>query len=96
MKKNLFLLSFLSVVLSLVSASCAKQQAELSGDNLPQKITKSISLTSELKRLITEHNRTEKQCPLREPDLLIVLTGGQMAYTRKDGVKVIPLACLKD
>ncbi len=51
---------------------------------------------SELKRLITEHNRTEKQCPLREPDLLIVLTGGQMAYTRKDGVKVIPLACLKD
>ena len=51
---------------------------------------------SELKRLITEHNRTEKQCPLREPDLLIVLTGGQMAYTRNDGVKVIPLACLKD
>lgn len=39
MNKNLFLLSFLSVVLSLVSASCTKQQTELSGDNLPQKIT---------------------------------------------------------
>ncbi len=50
----------------------------------------------ELKRLIQEHNKTEKQVPLREPDLLIVLTGGQMAYTRPDGVKVIPLACLKD
>ncbi len=50
----------------------------------------------ELKRLIQEHNKTEKQVPLREPDLLIVLTGGQMAYTRSDGVKVIPLACLKD
>ena len=50
----------------------------------------------ELKRLIQEHNKTEKQVPIREPDLLIVMTGGTMAYTRPDGVKVIPLACLKD
>lgn len=50
----------------------------------------------ELKRLIQEHNETEKQVPLREPDLLIVMTGGHMAYTRPDGVKVIPLGCLKD
>lgn len=50
----------------------------------------------ELKRLIQEHNKTEKQVSLREPDLLIVMTGGSMAYTRPDGVKVIPLACLKD
>lgn len=50
----------------------------------------------EIKRLIQEVNKTEKQVPLREPDLLIILTGGSMAYTRPDGVKVIPLACLKD
>ena len=50
----------------------------------------------EIKRLIQEYNKTEKQVPLREPDLLIVLTGGNMAYTRTDGVKVIPLACLRD
>lgn len=50
----------------------------------------------EFKRLIQEHNKTEKQVPIREPDLLIVMTGGRMAYTRSDGVKVIPLACLKD
>lgn len=50
----------------------------------------------EIKRLIREHNAVEKQVPIREPDLLIILTGGQMAYTRPDGVKVIPLACLKD
>ena len=36
----------------------------------------------ELKRLIQEHNKTEKQVPIREPDLLIVMTGGTMAYTR--------------
>ncbi len=50
----------------------------------------------EIKRLIREHNEAEKQGAIREPDLLVVLTGGHMAYTRMDGVKVIPLACLKD
>lgn len=50
----------------------------------------------ELRRLIREFNKTEKQVPLREPDLMIILTGGQIAYTRPDGVKIIPLACLKD
>lgn len=50
----------------------------------------------EVKRLIQEHNKGEEQVPLREPDLLIILTGGSMAYTRPDGVKVVPLACLKD
>lgn len=50
----------------------------------------------ELKRLIREHNQGEVQVPIREPDLLIILTGGQMAYTRPDGVKIIPLGCLKD
>lgn len=50
----------------------------------------------EIKRIVQEHNKTEKQVPLREPDLLIILTGGSVAYTRPNGVKVIPLACLKD
>lgn len=50
----------------------------------------------QLRDLIREKNKTEHQMPLREPDLLIVMTGGEMAYTREDGVKVIPLATLKD
>lgn len=50
----------------------------------------------EIKQLVQEHNNTEKQIKLREPDLMLVITGGEMAYTRPDGVKVIPLACLKD
>lgn len=49
-----------------------------------------------LKRLIEEHNAKERQAPIREPNLLLVITGGQTAYTRPDGVKVIPLSCLKD
>ncbi|MDE6542481.1 MAG: DUF4143 domain-containing protein [Muribaculaceae bacterium] len=48
-----------------------------------------------IKHLIREKNQTEKQMPIREPDLMIILTGGKMAYTRNDGVKIIPLATLK-
>lgn len=50
----------------------------------------------ELRRLIGEKNEKEKQIRMRLPDLLVVLTGGEMAYTREDGVKVIPIGCLKD
>lgn len=48
-----------------------------------------------LHELIAEHNKTEKQMPIREPDLKIILTGGLYGYTRKDGIHVIPLACLR-
>ena len=49
-----------------------------------------------LRNLIREHNASEPQALIREPDLMMVLTGGKMAYRREDGVCVIPLACLKD
>ena len=50
----------------------------------------------ELNQLIKEHNQNERQMPIREPDLLVILTGGKMAYTRPDGVKIVPLGSLKD
>ena len=49
-----------------------------------------------LQELIREHNRTERQMPIREPDLLIVLTGGVYGYRRTDGVYIIPIGCLRD
>lgn len=49
-----------------------------------------------IERLIIEHNKTEKQNPLRVPDLKIVLTGTQYGYRRDDNVLVIPIGCLKD
>lgn len=58
-------------------------------------IEKGAAHLCELHSLICEHNKNENQMPIREPDLKIVLTGGSMAYTRTDGVHVIPLACLK-
>ena len=50
----------------------------------------------ELSNLIKARNAVDSQVQLRLPDLMIVLTGGNMAYTRPDGVKVIPVGCLKD
>jgi len=49
-----------------------------------------------LKNLIIEYNKNTKTAKLREPDLLIVITGGELAYSRNDGVKIIPIGCLKD
>ena len=50
----------------------------------------------EIRSLIEKSNEQAKQPKLRTPDLLIVLTGGEMAYTRHDGVKIIPIGCLKN
>lgn len=41
-----------------------------------------------LEKLIEENNMTQ-------PEFLAVITGGQLAYTREDNVKVIPIGCLK-
>ena len=47
-------------------------------------------------RLIEEKNSNINSGYLHLPDLLIILTGGEISYTREDGVKVIPLGCLRD
>jgi predicted AAA+ superfamily ATPase len=36
---------------------------------------------------------TDKMC---EPSFLLILTGGQYAFRRKDGVLVVPIGCLKN
>ena len=50
----------------------------------------------QLKKLIQQNNEKENQVSLREPDLLMVITGGEMSYTRNDGVKIIPIGLLRD
>lgn len=48
----------------------------------------------ELKHLIQNHNEKNATQKIREPDVLMVVTGGEFAYRRKDGVFVVPLGCL--
>lgn len=51
---------------------------------------------NEIERLIKKYNKTEKQCPMRLPNLKIIITGTEFGYKRDDGVLVIPIGCLKD
>ena len=60
-----------------------------------QDIEKAAAHLIKLKTLIKKAN-SEKKVNLTEPDLLIILTGGEFAYTRKDGVKIIPIGTLKN
>ena len=59
-------------------------------------IEEGASHLNEIERLIAEYNSSEKQVPLRLPDLKIVLTGTPFGYKREDGVFVIPIGCLKN
>ncbi|MBQ6443929.1 MAG: ATP-binding protein [Methanosphaera sp.] len=45
--------------------------------------------------LIKINRLIENNDKLDNPSFLAVLTGGKYAYTRKDGVKVIPIGCLR-
>ena len=51
---------------------------------------------NQIENLIKIYNETEKQCPMRLPDLKLIITGTQYGYKREDGVYVIPIGCLKD
>ena len=79
------------VVLHLSDGRCALIECKL-GSN---EIEEGAKHLLQLKELIIEHNRTEKQNPIREPDLLMILTGDKFATRRADGVHVVPIGCLR-
>ncbi len=51
---------------------------------------------NKIEELIKTYNQKEEQCPLREPDLKLIITATQYGYRREDGVFIIPIGCLKD
>ena len=58
-------------------------------------IEEGVAHLLEIRDLIRQYNQKEKQCPLTEPDLLMVITGGPMGYTREDGIHIVPVSALK-
>ena len=48
-----------------------------------------------LDKLIKEKIK-QNQTKIPEPSFLAIINGGKFAYTREDGIKVIPIGCLKD
>ncbi len=79
-------------VLHLDDGRYALIEFKLGGDE----IDKGAEHLLEIRDLVRKYNERENQITMEEPSLLMVITGGPIAYTRPDGVKVIPLACLKD
>ena len=55
-----------------------------------KQIDEGASHLLEINRLIEKKNDK-----IRKPKFLAIITGGNVAYTRKDGVKVIPIGCLR-
>ena len=51
---------------------------------------------NQIEKLIKEYNEKEKQCPMRLPDLKLIITGTQYGYKREDGVYIVPIGCLKN
>ena len=47
------------------------------------------------KNLLKIKKLIEKNDKVKNPEFLAILTGGKFAYTRPDGIKVIPIGCLK-
>lgn len=50
----------------------------------------------EIERLIQVNNEDKTKTPIRLPDLKLLITGTPYGYRRKDGVFVVPIACLRD
>ena len=70
------------------------------GENAVPKAEKNLL---KFREIIREHNKKvlkDEEHPgvvYREPDFLIVICGNAtMSYTTKDGVKIIPIGCMKD
>lgn len=59
-----------------------------------REIDKGAENLLKLKELIKK-SVEDKKIDLEDPSFLAVITGGEMAYTRADGVKVIPIGCLR-
>ena len=78
-------------VLHLDDGRYALIEFKLGNSEIEEAAAHLIELKDLIKKAIIED-----RAKIREPDLLIVITGGEMAYKRKDGVKIIPIGTLKD
>jgi len=80
------------VVLHLANGKYALIEIKLGGKDVDEGAEHLLHI----EQLIIEHNKTEKQVPIRPPDLKIVITGGEYGFKRPDGVFEIPIGCIRD
>lgn len=73
------------LILKLRDGRWAAIEVKLGNSEIDTAAANLLKLTSKI--------NTEK---MKEPSFLMVLTGGNVAYRRSDGVLVVPIGCLKD
>ncbi|MEG1008506.1 MAG: DUF4143 domain-containing protein, partial [Clostridia bacterium] len=57
-------------------------------------IEQGIEKLREIKNLIIQKNKIKKV--VKEPDFMMVINGGDIAYTTEDNILIVPIGCLKD
>lgn len=60
-----------------------------------RKIDEGAKYLLKIKRLNVENKFTGKWLEIRTPYQPIILTGGEITFTRENVIKVIPIGCLK-
>ena len=77
-------------VLTLKNEDYALIEFKLGSKKIEKGAKNLLKLDKIIKKTITETDLN-----IKEPKFLAVITGGKFAHTRKDGVKVIPIGCLR-
>ena len=80
------------VVLHLANGKYALIEIKLGGRGVDEGAKHLLKI----EELIKKHNEAEPEEAIREPDLKIVLTGGEYGMRRPDGVFEIPIGCIRD
>jgi hypothetical protein len=73
------------LILKLRDGRWAAVEVKLGNSQIDEAAANLLKLTSKI--------NTEK---MNKPSFLMVITGGNVAYRRADGVLVVPIGCLKD
>ena len=77
-------------VLTLKNEDYALIEFKLGSTKIEKGAKNLLKLDSPIKKTISETDLY-----IKEPKFLAVITGGKFAKTRKDGVKIIPIGCLR-
>ena len=61
----------------------------------PHHIKEGAEHLNKLKELIEQHNKEHPHSKIPSPVCMAIITDGDQAYTRTDGIHIIPLSCLR-
>ena len=77
-------------ILHLKDGRYALIEFKLGSSTIEKGVKNLIKLDNLIKKQIKENGLN-----IKEPSFLAIVTGGELAYTRADGVKILPIGCLR-